>query len=113
MTVPTTMHEDATSTPVDSAGSVEGWLHRPAIGARVLIAVIRAYQAWSATRPPHCRYDPSCSRYAVEALAVHGLFRGGWLAARRVGRCHPWGGMGYDPVPGLERPEAHEGEAPT
>lgn len=47
----------------------------------------------------HCRYAPSCSAYAMEALRMHGAFRGGWMAAKRIGRCHPWGGSGYDPVP--------------
>jgi len=48
----------------------------------------------------NCRYQPTCSEYAVEALRQHGAFRGTALAARRIGRCHPWGGSGYDPVPG-------------
>jgi putative membrane protein insertion efficiency factor len=47
----------------------------------------------------NCRYDPTCSQYALEALRKHGAFRGTWLAAKRIGRCHPWGGHGYDPVP--------------
>ena len=47
----------------------------------------------------NCRYDPSCSEYAMDALRIHGAFRGSWLAANRIGRCHPWGGSGYDPVP--------------
>jgi hypothetical protein len=46
-----------------------------------------------------CRYQPSCSRYAIEALEKYGLFKGGWLAAKRILSCHPWGGSGYDPVP--------------
>ena len=46
-----------------------------------------------------CRFDPSCSAYADEALVRHGLWHGGILALRRIGRCHPWGGCGYDPVP--------------
>ncbi|MCH5347200.1 MAG: membrane protein insertion efficiency factor YidD [Muribaculaceae bacterium] len=49
--------------------------------------------------PPSCRYTPTCSRYAIEAVTRHGIFKGTWLAARRILRCHPWGGSGYDPVP--------------
>jgi putative membrane protein insertion efficiency factor len=49
--------------------------------------------------PPSCRYVPSCSQYTVEAVKKHGIFRGGWLAIKRLGRCHPWGDSGYDPVP--------------
>lgn len=47
----------------------------------------------------NCRYSPSCSQYALDALRLHGAFRGTWLAVRRISRCHPWGGSGYDPVP--------------
>ena len=50
----------------------------------------------------NCRYDPSCSQYALDALRRYGAFRGTWLAAKRIGRCHPWGGSGYDPVPEKE-----------
>lgn len=49
--------------------------------------------------PPSCRYTPSCSTYALEALRKHGPVKGLWLAVRRILRCHPWGGSGYDPVP--------------
>ena len=48
----------------------------------------------------NCRYQPTCSEYAIEALREHGAFRGTWLAAKRIAKCHPWGGSGYDPVPG-------------
>ncbi|HLI94352.1 MAG TPA: membrane protein insertion efficiency factor YidD [Puia sp.] len=65
-----------------------------------VIALIRIYQ-WvlSPLLGPKCRYVPSCSQYAIEALKKHGLFKGGWLAIRRISRCHPWGGHGVDPVP--------------
>ncbi|WGK63689.1 membrane protein insertion efficiency factor YidD [Croceiramulus getboli] len=49
--------------------------------------------------PASCRYQPTCSQYAKEALHEHGLLRGSWLAIKRIGSCHPWGGSGYDPVP--------------
>jgi hypothetical protein len=51
---------------------------------------------------PSCRYLPTCSEYALTALEAQGVLRGGWLAVRRLGRCHPWGGSGYDPVPGTD-----------
>ncbi len=51
----------------------------------------------------NCRFQPTCSEYALEALKTHGAFRGGWLAARRIVRCHPLGGSGYDPVPGKSK----------
>ena len=49
-----------------------------------------------------CRYQPTCSVYALDALERHGALKGGWLALHRLGRCHPWGGHGYDPVPGAD-----------
>jgi hypothetical protein len=68
-------------------------------GARVLRSLVRAYQTVRAGRPSPCRFQPSCSAYAVEALEVHGAVRGGWLAFRRVLRCNPFGSHGWDPVP--------------
>jgi hypothetical protein len=68
--------------------------------AWVLTGLVRAYQLLiSPVLPPSCRFTPSCSAYAVEALAKHGAVRGLWLAVTRVSRCHPWNDGGYDPVP--------------
>ena len=68
--------------------------------AAVLRLLIRGYQmAVSPFFPAHCRYWPSCSSYAAQALQAHGAIAGSWLALRRIARCHPWGGSGYDPVP--------------
>ncbi len=62
--------------------------------------IIRGYQIFiSPVFPSSCRYIPTCSEYAIQALRKYGLFKGGWLAIKRVSRCHPWGGSGYDPVP--------------
>jgi putative membrane protein insertion efficiency factor len=77
---------------------------RPRGGARPVLALIRWYQLARTGRPSPCRFVPSCSAYAAEAVAVHGMFRGLGLAARRLARCHPWGGHGYDPVPEKKAP---------
>ncbi len=70
---------------------------------RALLGLIRAYQLtlspWLGRR---CRFEPTCSQYAAEAVARHGAARGAALAARRLARCHPWGGSGYDPVPPID-----------
>lgn len=67
---------------------------------RILIGVIRVYQmAISPWTPTACRFMPTCSTYAMDAIDAHGVARGGLLAVKRVGRCHPWGGFGMDPVP--------------
>ena len=78
----------------------------PAKAAALIgILPIRAYQWFiSPLLPPSCRYEPTCSAYAAQAIQRHGLARGLWLAALRLLRCPPWGGSGYDPVP--EPPEA-------
>jgi hypothetical protein len=74
--------------------------HQEAVIARVLIALLRAYKRWlSPLLGPLCRFHPTCSVYAMEALARHGAWRGGWLAMRRVLRCHPLHPGGHDPVP--------------
>lgn len=74
--------------------------------ARFLLALIGFYRrAISPMTPPSCRFTPTCSAYAEEAVRRHGARRGGWLAVRRLARCHPFGGSGYDPVPEVvERP---------
>ncbi len=66
----------------------------------ILILPVRFYQKFiSPLTPPSCRFTPTCSQYAVEALRKHGPVKGLWLAIRRILRCHPWGGSGCDPVP--------------
>ena len=66
----------------------------------VLIALVRFYRyAISPMLGRNCRFHPTCSEYAIEALERHGALRGGWMAAKRVGRCHPFNPGGYDPVP--------------
>lgn len=65
-----------------------------------LIAIVRMYQlVLSPYLPNSCRYTPTCSQYMIEALRKYGFFKGSWLGLKRIGRCHPWGGHGYDPLP--------------
>lgn len=67
---------------------------------RLMILAARGWQIGpSRILPPSCRYAPSCSAYAIEAITRYGAAKGGWLSAKRILRCHPWGGHGYDPVP--------------
>ena len=73
---------------------------RPGLVARVLLAVIGGYRTFiSPALVPSCRFTPSCSAYAVEAIELHGAGRGSWLAVRRLLRCHPFHAGGHDPVP--------------
>ncbi len=91
--------------------------HSSVVG-RVLIGLLRGYQRWiSPALPPNCRFYPTCSGYAVEALHVHGVLRGSWLTVRRLLCCGPWHPGGIDPVPprrhrGTSSAEDHEEQAP-
>ncbi len=78
------------------------------IASRAAIGFIKGYQYVSAGRPSPCRHVPSCSTYAIEAVEQHGAVRGTGLAVRRLGRCHPWGTQGYDPVPAPRRRGTNE-----
>tara|TARA_B100000678_G_C18033773_1_gene431826 strand:- start:141 stop:359 length:219 start_codon:yes stop_codon:yes gene_type:complete len=67
---------------------------------RLMILLIRGWQLGpSAILPPSCRFQPSCSQYAIEAIDKYGPIKGGWLGFKRILRCNPWGGHGHDPVP--------------
>ena len=70
---------------------------------RIVMAVLRGYRyAISPLLGQHCRFYPTCSCYALEAIEAHGLGRGGWFALKRVARCHPWHAGGFDPVPATD-----------
>lgn len=74
---------------------------------RLAIAPVRFYQRFlSPLKPPTCRFSPTCSQYAIEAVEAHGIARGSWLALRRIARCHPFTAGGLDPVP----PKKHRSE---
>jgi putative membrane protein insertion efficiency factor len=83
-----TMPQDKNSAPPDHGRA-----------AAAILWLVGRYQHVSATRPPRCRYLPTCSQYTVEAVELHGAVRGLWLGLRRVTRCHPFGSHGHDPVP--------------
>ncbi len=73
-----------------------------------LILLIKIYQFFiSPLLPGVCRYRPTCSQYMIEALRTHGVIKGLYLGIKRILRCHPWGGSGYDPVPPKEKPHKH------
>ena len=73
-------------------------LHK--IFSSLLLGLVYFYRyCISPLKPPTCRYTPTCSEYAIQAIRKHGPFKGTYLAAKRISRCHPWGGHGYDPVP--------------
>ncbi|MEJ5315551.1 MAG: membrane protein insertion efficiency factor YidD [Tenuifilum sp.] len=76
------------------------WKNAVRLLAYIPILLIKIYQIFlSPYLPNSCRFTPTCSAYSVEALKKHGFFKGLWLSVRRISRCHPWGGHGYDPVP--------------
>ena len=72
----------------------------------VLKGLVRVYQ-WTISpyMPGSCRFEPTCSEYAAQAITRHGAVKGGWLSLKRILRCHPWGGWGYDPVPDADGPK--------
>ncbi len=69
------------------------------IGVWIGVRLIRLYRLLFAFVPSSCRFEPSCSRYTEQAIQKYGLWRGSWMGAKRIGRCHPWNPGGYDPVP--------------
>ncbi|MFY9805841.1 MAG: membrane protein insertion efficiency factor YidD [Pseudonocardiaceae bacterium] len=102
MTPPSSGTEPAPSIglpgPTDRIGPVVG----------TLLLVLRFYRRWiSPALPPSCRFFPSCSEYAIEALTVHGVLRGSWWTVRRLLRCGPWHPGGVDPVPPARSPRSH------
>ena len=99
--LPVAVTEPVVAEPAVSADRAAGPTpERPqGLAARGAYALVRAYQRVFAGRPSPCRYVPTCSTYALEALAAHGFFGGLWLSTKRIARCNPWGGTGYDPVP--------------
>ena len=102
-------HSGADSPLSGAISQMSGVLSRLGVGAAV--GLVRAYQIlispWLG-RP--CRHAPSCSAYAIEALRRFGVLRGGWLTAKRLARCHPWGTSGYDPVPTSLKPDDSGGQ---
>lgn len=85
---------------MDERARQEEPAERVSLAARPLILLVRVYQLVGGPfLGGHCRFHPTCSQYAVEALRVHGAVRGTWLTTRRLARCHPFGGGGFDPVP--------------
>lgn len=94
------LHDRKHDAPAVAAAPGTAGSGRPSLAARVLIVPVIGYRRFvSPLLPPVCRFAPSCSEYALEALRVHGAVRGLWLAVWRLARCHPFNPGGYDPVP--------------
>ena len=105
------MSVDTTPTTTTTAPSPERPFPTPTAGTsdqgaskKAIVSAIRAYQLARAGRPTGCRFTPTCSSYAIEAIGAHGIWSGGRLALRRLLRCRPWGGHGFDPVPERRTP---------
>ncbi|MUP46748.1 membrane protein insertion efficiency factor YidD [Gramella sp. BOM4] len=74
--------------------------------SKILTSLVLFYRKFiSPLTPASCRYHPTCSAYMIEAIEIHGPFKGTWLGIKRIASCHPWGGKGYDPVPGKSQSE--------
>ncbi len=94
------LHGRSQEAPITSAAQGAEGSAVPTMAARLLIVPVIGYRRFiSPLLPPACRFYPSCSEYALEALRTHGAVRGLWLAVRRLARCHPFNPGGYDPVP--------------
>ena len=96
---PTVVEEGVLAPENQVAPQIEDGQRSPGRAVRVALAAIGIYQNYRLGRPSGCRYLPTCSAYADEAIRIHGAGRGTLLALRRLARCHPWGGHGVDPVP--------------
>jgi len=87
--------------------------HTLMLGIRLYRWLISPAKTFLLGANAQCRFSPSCSAYALEAIALHGAIVGTWLALKRVARCHPWGGCGEDPVPPVTREASRRKESPT
>lgn len=95
------------SAPLDDTSTGSTGRGGTSVLAKAMITAIRGYQLARSGRPSGCRFIPSCSEYAIEAIEANGALRGAGLAARRLSRCTPWGGHGVDPVPDRRIPCTH------
>ena len=88
------------ASPKTSSGGMSSEAGLKGLLRKIFLIPVYFYRIFiSPLTPPSCRYTPTCSQYMVEAVLKYGIFKGGWLGVKRILRCHPWGGSGYDPVP--------------